>query len=165
MVIVGPEETPFGIQKDLLVAKSPYYRRIFAQLDKDQKLEAVVSLPEYSSAAFGCFQSFIYTGKIYDGELGQDIPDYNLLLNVWKLATHLEMPPLRVAVLSAMAERRVATSKIPGVALFVQAWDDTEEGSGLRMMMIGWAAEHSEFPLFELPYERPFTIPPYRTDF
>jgi hypothetical protein len=55
------------------------------------------------------------------------------------------MAPLRVAVLNAMAERRQLTSTIPGTSLLIQAWKETEEGSGLRKMLIGWTAEHSTF--------------------
>jgi hypothetical protein len=114
----------------------------------------LVKLPHTTQAAFGCFQNFIYTGKVYDRELGQGIPDYHLLLDVWKLATELQMPPLRVAVMNAMADRRMATSMIPGAPLLIQAWKETEEGSGLRLMLIGWAAEHSMFSgLIFLPFE------------
>ena len=66
-------------------------------------------------------------------------------MNVWKLATLLRMAPLRVAVLDVMAERRQVTSHIPGTPLLIQAWQETEEGSGLRRMLIGWAAEHSMY--------------------
>jgi hypothetical protein len=66
-------------------------------------------------------------------------------MGVWKLATRLRMAPLRVAVLDVMAERRQLTSHIPGTPLLIQAWQETEEGSGLRRMLIGWAAEHSMY--------------------
>ena len=66
-------------------------------------------------------------------------------MGIWKLATRLRMAPLRVAVLDAMAERRQLTSHIPGTPLLIQAWQETEEGSGLRKMLIGWAAEHSMY--------------------
>ena len=66
-------------------------------------------------------------------------------MGVWKLATLLRMAPLRVAVLDAMVERRQLTSHIPGTPLLIQAWQETEEGSGLRKMLIGWAAEHSMY--------------------
>lgn len=67
------------------------------------------------------------------------------MLDVWKLATKLQMPPLRVAVLNAMSDRRIATSMIPGTNMLIQAWKETEDGSGLRSMLIGWAAEHSKY--------------------
>jgi hypothetical protein len=84
---------------------------------------------------------------LYARDEGQRIPDYVVLLNVWKLATKLQMVGLRVAVLSAMAERRKEMGRIPGTSLLVQAWKETEEGSGLRLMLITWAAEHSRFSL------------------
>lgn len=72
------------------------------------------------------------------------VPDYPILMGVWKLATQLQMAPLRVAVLDAMAERRQQTSFIPSTELLMEAWRQTEEGSGLRKMLIEWAAEHSK---------------------
>lgn len=149
IVLVGLGEIPFGIQKDLLVAKSPYYRQKYSQnggvLDK---LENIERLPDTDVETFGCFQSFIYTGALYVRDEGQGVPDYSVLLSVWKLATILQMAPLRVAVLNAMAERRRETERIPGTPLLIQAWKETEEGSGLRLMLVTWAAEHSEFGFF-----------------
>ena len=81
---------------------------------------------------------------MYDKDGGKEIPDYTLLMGVWKLATQLQMAPLRVAVLNTMAERRQLTLNIPGTSLMIQAWNQTEDGSGLRKMLIGWAAEHSK---------------------
>jgi hypothetical protein len=148
ILLVGPDEVPFGIQKDLLCAQSPYYR---AELDKpqhrDQAVELVIKLPTTDVTVFGCFQNFIYTGKVYektDAHGVYDVPDYTLLMGVWKLATQLQMAPLRVAVLNAMAERRQLTSTIPDVPLMIRAWKETGEGSGLRKMLIEWAAEHSK---------------------
>ena len=75
-------------------------------------------------------------------------PDYAILMGVWKLATQLMIAPLRVAVLDAMAERRQQTGFIPSSELLIEAWIQTEDDSGLRKMLIEWAAEHSEFADF-----------------
>jgi hypothetical protein len=107
-------------------------------------VELIVKLPDTNVDTFGCFQNFIFTGEVYD-KARVSIPDYSLLMGVWKLATKFKMAPLRVAVLDVMNERRQQTSCIPGTPLLVQAWKETEEGSGLRMMLITWAAEHSEY--------------------
>lgn len=111
----------------------------------ENTIERIVKLPATDADTFGCFQNFIYTGQVYDKNGGREIPDYTLLMGVWKLATQLKMAPLRVAILDVMAERRQQTNCIPGTPLLVQAWKETEEGSGLRLMLIGWAAEHSEY--------------------
>lgn len=137
---------PFGIQKDLLCAQSPYYRQEFAQ-SKNDRVEHIVKLPDTDHVTFGCFQNFIYTGEVYDKRAGKEIPDYPVLMGVWRLATFLKMAPLRVAVLNAMAERREQTDSVPSAQLLIQAWKETEEGSGLRKMFIGWAADYSKFLL------------------
>ncbi|CZT49089.1 related to RING3 kinase [Rhynchosporium secalis] len=142
IILVGADEIPFGIQKALLCAQSPYYREYFIQNGGDNQVEFIVKLPDTTVDIFGCFQNFIYTGKVYDKAQGRPIPEYPLLMGVWKLATKLRMAPLRVAVLDTMSERRLETSRIPGTPLLIQAWKETDEGSGLRLMLIGWAAEH-----------------------
>jgi hypothetical protein len=142
---VGKDEIPFGVQKDLLVAQSPFYREEFAKPEYKEKVELIVHLPNSTVETFGCLQNFIYTGDLYDSKAGVEIPDYPLLMDIWKLATELKMAPLRTSVLAVMAERRRLTQSIPGTDLLKQAWKETEEGSGLRKMLIGWAAEHSEF--------------------
>lgn len=44
-----------------------------------------------------------------------------------------------------MAERRQQLGFVPRTTLYTEAWSQTEEGSGLRKMLIEWAAEHSKF--------------------
>lgn len=113
-------------------------------------MEYLVKLPHTNIVEFGCFQNFVYTGEVYDKRGGKMVPDYPILMGVWRLATHLKMASLRVAVLDAMAERRQQTGFIPSTTLLVEAWKQTEEGSGLRKMFIEWAAEHSKFAEFVL---------------
>ena len=139
---VGQEEIPFGIQKDLVCAQSPFYREEFAKPGQENQIELIIKLPDVSPETFGCFQCFIYTGEVYDKRGGKEIPDYPLLMAVWKFAIKLRMSELRVAVLDVMAERRAQTSCIPGTPLLIKAWEETEEGSGLRRMLSEWAAEH-----------------------
>lgn len=146
IILVGQQEVPFGIQKNLLCAQSPYYREHFSHDGPANSVELLVRLPYTDVDTFGCFQNFIFTGQVYDKAGGKTIPEYTLLMNIWKLATHLRMAALRVAVLDAMAERRQLTSCIPGAPLLIQAWNETEEGSGLRIMLIRWTAEHSTSP-------------------
>lgn len=103
-------------------------------------------MPDTDTETFGFFQSFIYTGSMWaKNQEDQKVPGYAELLRVWKLASSLDMASLRVEVLNAMADRRQSTSSIPDRGLLMRAWEETEEGSGLRIMLIGWAAEYSKF--------------------
>ena len=97
ILLVGNEEIPFGIQKSLLCAKSPHFRHYF-NASNEAQVEHIIKLPTTTVEAFGCLQNFLFTGKIYDKELAQVMPEYSLLLDVWKLATQVQIPPLRVAV-------------------------------------------------------------------
>lgn len=140
IVLVGQEEVPFGIQKDLLCAKSTYFKQLLQ--GPEQSLEQLIKIPDTDPTIFGCFQNFIFTGTVYDKRGGVEIPSYPILMGIWRLATKLAMAPLRIAVLETMTERREQTGTIPGAPLLEQAWKETEEGSGLRKMLINWAAEH-----------------------
>jgi hypothetical protein len=143
ILFIGPDEVVFGIQKDLLCAQSPYFRDELAK-EGENRVEYVLKVPDTTVEIFGCFQNFIYTGEVYDKRGGKEVPEYTLLLGVWKLATKLQMAPLRVTVLDSMAERRRQTNMIPGIELLEAAWKETEQGSGLRKMLIEWSAEHSK---------------------
>lgn len=151
ILFIGPDEAVFGIQKDLLCAQSPYFRNELQNQGSD-KVEYVLRVPDTTVEVFGCFQNFIYTGEVYSRRSGKEVPEYTLLLGVWKLATKLQMAPLRIAVLDAMAERREQTNMIPGIELLESAWKETEQGSGLRKMLIEWSAEHSKCAGFAITF-------------
>ena len=106
-------------------------------------------MPDTEPAVFGCLQNYLFTGKVY---AGLDAPDYSILLGVWKLATDLRISDVRIAVLDAMSERRLQTNCIPGRPLLLQAWKQTEENSGLRLMLTSWAAEHSKLLFLSHPF-------------
>jgi hypothetical protein len=132
IVLVGEDEIPFGIQKDVL----------FASQGPEQSLEQITKIPDTTPVVFGCFQNYIFTNSVYDKRGGIEIPDYPILFGIWTLATKLQMPHLKVAVLETMTELRALTGVIPTPSLIEQAWKETEEESGLRKMLITWAAEH-----------------------
>lgn len=142
IVLVGEDEIPFGIQKDLLISHSPYFRAQFEAQGPEQALEQITRLPDTTPTVFGCFQNYIFTNAVYDRRGGIEIPDYPILFGIWTLATKLQMPHLKVAVLETMTELRALTGVIPSPKLIEQAWKETEEQSGLRKMLITWAAEH-----------------------
>jgi len=142
IVLVGEEEVPFGIQKDLLISQSPYFRQQFEAQGPEQSLEQIMRLPDTTPTVFGCFQNYIFTNSVYDRRGGVEIPDYPILFGIWTLATKLQMPHLKVAVLETMTELRALTGVIPSPNLIERAWKETEEESGLRKMLITWAAEH-----------------------
>jgi hypothetical protein len=88
--LVGADEVPFGIHKDVLCARSPFYGEELATLDENG-LELVCKLPDTDVKAFGCLQSFIYTGQVYRMKSGDSIPDISVLFRAWKLAKTLKM--------------------------------------------------------------------------
>lgn len=137
VVFVGPEEVPFGLQKDFLCAKSSYYRQYFAG---NNDVESIVKLPDTPVEVFAYTQNFLYTGTVFPNYV--DLPTYEILVGVWKLGHNLGIDGLCDQTLEAMMEVRQATQSIPAAPLLVQVWKDTPEGSSIRKLLLEWAAEY-----------------------
>lgn len=137
VVLVGPEEVPFGLQKDFLCAKSSHYRQYFANNDD---VESVVKLPNVLVEVFAYAQNFLYTGTVFPHD--SDLPTYEVLVGVWKLGHDLGIQDLCSQTLEAMVEVRQATQSIPAPPLLVRVWNDTPEGSSIRKLLLEWAAEY-----------------------
>ncbi|KAI0158994.1 putative Bromodomain testis-specific protein [Pestalotiopsis sp. NC0098] len=138
IILVGPNEKPFGVQKDFLCAKSSYFRRYFIDNPED-KVECVVKLPDASEETFGHAQNFMYTGRLSDTAT---MPGYDILIDAWKLGNQLDVEGLCDAVLDAMNECRRNTRTIPATPLLIQVWNETPEGSEIRKLLLTWAAEY-----------------------
>lgn len=138
IVLVGPDETPFGIQKDFLCAKSNFYKKHF--IERPQDLEHLVHLPDTPVEVFAFAQNFLYTGKVSPSL--EKLPTYEVLIGVWKLGHKLGIEGLCDTTLDAMAELRQVTQSIPATPLLVQVWKDTPEGSSIRTLLLSWAAEY-----------------------
>lgn len=144
VILVGEDETPFGIQKDFLCAKSTFYRDHFANKQDEEteqaKLEHIVHLPQYAPEVFGFVQNFLYTGRLFTD--AESLPGYEVLISTWKLGNELGIEGLCDEVLEAMTECRRVTQHIPATPLLVQAWKDAPEGSSIRKLLLAWAAEY-----------------------
>lgn len=138
VVLVGPKEVPFGIQKDFLCAKSAYYRKHFAALS--DAVESIVKLPNTPPEVFASAQHFMYTGIVFPHDAS--IPSYEVLVGVWKLGHDLGIDGLCDQTLETMIEVRQTTERIPAAPLLVQVWKDTPEGSSIRKLLLEWAAEY-----------------------
>ncbi|KAH6855763.1 Bromodomain-containing protein [Chaetomium sp. MPI-CAGE-AT-0009] len=138
IALVGPEETPFGIQKDFLCSKSTFYRKYFDETPDG--LENLVRLPDTPVEVFAYAQNFLYTGQVFPSL--DNLPTYEVLIGVWKLGNELGIEGLCDATLDAMAECRRVTEHIPATPLLVQVWRDTPEGSSIRKLLLSWAAEY-----------------------
>ncbi|KAK0701801.1 hypothetical protein B0T26DRAFT_744802 [Lasiosphaeria miniovina] len=140
IALVGPEETPFGIQKDFLCAKSAYYKKYFVDNPNPGSLENLVRLPDTPVEVFAYAQNFLFTGHVSPGF--DNLPSYDVLIGVWKLGHHLAIEGLCDATLDAMTDCRRVTQHIPATPLLVQVWKDTPEGSSIRKLLLSWAAEY-----------------------
>ncbi|KAI0022547.1 putative Bromodomain testis-specific protein [Xylariomycetidae sp. FL0641] len=137
-ILVGEQETPFGIQKDFLCAKSSYYRQLFAS--RHDEIESLEKLPNTTPEVFGLAQNFMYTGSLYS-EVDSP-PGYEVLIDTWKIGHELGIEGLCDEALEAMAECRRLTQLIPSTPLLVRAWKETPEGSTIRKLLLTWAAEY-----------------------
>ncbi|KAI0176103.1 putative Bromodomain testis-specific protein [Hypoxylon sp. FL1284] len=144
VILVGEDETPFGIQKDFLCAKSAFYRSHFSKPQGEEaeqnKLEHIVKIPQTSPDVFGFVQNFLYTGRLFTD--AESLPGYEVLIATWKLGHDLGIDGLCDEVLQAMIECRRVTQHIPATPLLVQAWKDAPDGSSIRKLLLNWAAEY-----------------------
>ncbi|KAB5572559.1 Bromodomain-containing protein [Coniochaeta sp. 2T2.1] len=140
IILVGPEETPFGMPLDFLCAKSEYYRQYFSENEPEQSIERIVRIPDTFTEVFGYVQNFMFTGNIFDNL--DHLPTYDVLIGIWKQGFKLRIHGLCDATLEAMAECRRITQRIPATPLLVQVWQDTPEGSPIRKLLLSWAAEY-----------------------
>ncbi|KAK3997378.1 homeotic protein female sterile [Cladorrhinum sp. PSN332] len=140
IVLVGPEQTPYGIQKDFLCFKSAYYRQYFHDNANENSLELIVHLPDAPIEVFAYCQNFMYTEQVFSSV--ENLPSYEILIGVWKLGYKLGIDGLCDATLDAMIECRRLTDHIPATPLLVQVWKDTPEGSSIRKLLLSWAAEY-----------------------
>ncbi|KHN98070.1 Bromodomain protein [Metarhizium album ARSEF 1941] len=140
IVLVGPDEQPFGIQKDFLCYRSDFYQRYFAGKQRDDTVEHVVKLPDETPQVFGLAQNFLFTGKVISDN--EEVPSYESLVGLWNLGHRLGIRGLCDKTLEAMTECRRLTERIPATPLLVQVWRDTPPGSSIRMLLLSWAAEY-----------------------
>ncbi|KAM7220951.1 hypothetical protein V8F06_003675 [Rhypophila decipiens] len=139
IILVGKEESPFGIHIDFLAAKSAYYREYF-KMNDPITIENIVRLPDTDPVVFGYAQNFMYTGQVFSEV--DSLPSYEILISLWRLGHELGIDGLCDAALEAMIEYRRITSHIPATPLLVQAWKDTPEDSTIRKLLLSWAAEY-----------------------
>ncbi|KYK59351.1 ankyrin repeat-containing protein [Drechmeria coniospora] len=140
IILVGPEETPFGIQKDFLCHRSTFYRRYFADGGADESVEHVVRLPDFTGEVFGLAQHYLYTGRLLADD--KTVPSYEALVGLWNLGHKLAVEGLCDKTLELMKECRRLTERIPAPPLLVQVWRDTPQGSAIRLLLLSWAAEY-----------------------
>ncbi|SPJ73462.1 related to RING3 kinase [Fusarium torulosum] len=140
IILVGPDECPFGIQKDFLCSRSELYEKLFSEMNPDKEIEHVVKLPETTKEIFGLAQLFLYTGKIISDE--SNVPSYEALVGLWKLGHKLGVTGLCDKALNAMIDCRRITERIPATPLLIQVWKDTPEGSSIRKLLLSWTAEY-----------------------
>lgn len=141
IILVGPDEEPFGVQLDFLCARSDYYRQYFLDpQNRDESIERIVKIPDTIPEVFGYVQNYMFTGQVFPNL--DHMPSYEVLIGVWKLGWNLKIGGLCDATLEAMAECRRITQRIPATPLLVQVWQDTPEGSTIRKLLLSWAAEY-----------------------
>ncbi|KAI1058894.1 hypothetical protein LB507_003735 [Fusarium sp. FIESC RH6] len=140
IILVGPEESPFGIQKDFLCSRSEFYEKHFTATNQDEKIEHIVKLPETTKEIFGLAQNFLYTEKVISDE--SNVPSYEALVGLWKLGHKLGIKGLCDKALTAMIDCRRITETIPATPLLIQVWKDTPEGSSIRKLLLSWTAEY-----------------------
>ncbi|PKS07296.1 hypothetical protein jhhlp_005898 [Lomentospora prolificans] len=154
VIMVGPDEIPFGLQKDLLCAASAYFKRHFEKAPENT-VEHVVKIPETTVGVFGLAQSFMYTQEVWPDD--GTIPSYEDLFALWQLGQKYEVGGLCEKTLECMEEVKQRTRHIPGASLISRVWKETDEGTPIRRLFLQWAEEY--FQSSDAPSEFAKSLP------
>ncbi|KAL5622056.1 hypothetical protein BROUX41_006001 [Berkeleyomyces rouxiae] len=137
VVLVGENETAFGIQKDLLASTSGYFRQHFAA-SPEKAIEHIVRLPKLRPEVFALVQHYLFTREVVPEE---ELPTFELLIALWQAGKDLDIDGLCEQTIEAMCYVREKSSRIPAAPLIVQVWEETPKGSDIRELLLTWAAE------------------------
>ena len=133
-ISVGPDKIPFSIQQDVLCAQSPIFDFYLATRGQDN-LEPVYLIEDTDVEAFGCFQSFMFTGEV-SGINNSD--DFSVLLRAWKLAKMFEMVHFQTYLLHYITANR---HQIFSTQNMKDIWEITKVGCPLRMALMDWMVD------------------------
>ena len=139
IVMVGPDEIPFGLQKDLICSVSGHFKRYFDNVP-DNVIEHVVKIPETTVGVFGLAQNYMYTQEVWPDD--QSVPTYEDLFALWQLGHKYEIDGLCEKTLECMQEVKQRTRQIPGASLVSRVWKETDEGTPIRRLFLQWAEEY-----------------------
>lgn len=137
--MIGPDEIPFGLQKDLLCSVSGHFKRYFDDAP-DNVIEHVVRIPETTAGVFGLAQNYMYTHEVWPDD--HSVPTYDDLFALWQLGLKYEIDGLCDKTLECMQEVKQRTRQIPGATLVSRVWKETEEGTPIRRLFLQWAEEY-----------------------
>lgn len=152
--MVGPDEIPFGLQKDLLCSVSGYFQRYFDDAP-DNVIEHVVRIPETTAGVFGLAQNYMYTQEVWPDD--HSVPTYDDLFALWQLGLKYEIDGLCDKTLECMQEVKQRTRQIPGATLVSRVWKETDEGTPIRRLFLQWAEEY--FQSSEAPSDFAKSLP------
>ncbi|KKA30236.1 hypothetical protein TD95_003747 [Thielaviopsis punctulata] len=137
VVLVGESEIAFGIQKDLLVSASGYFRQHFAAT-LEETIENIIRLPKLRPEVFALVQHYLFLGDVIPDE---ELPTFDLLIALWQAGKDLDVDGLCDHTIEAMCYVREKTRRIPAAPLIVRVWEETPKGSDIRELLLTWAAE------------------------
>lgn len=137
--MVGEDEIPFGLQRDLLCSVSGYFKRYFDDAP-DNVIEHIIKIPETTVDVFGLAQNYMYTQDVWPDD--HSVPTYEDLFALWKLGLKYEIDGLCDKTLECMQEVKQRTRQIPGASLVSRVWKETDEGAPIRRLFLQWAEEY-----------------------
>lgn len=152
--MVGPDEIPFGLQKDLLCSVSGHFQRYFDEAP-DNTIEHVIKIPETTPGVFGLAQNYMYTHEVWPDD--HTVPSYEDLFALWQLGSKYEIDGLCDKTLECMQEVKQRTRQIPGASLVSRVWAETAEGTPIRRLFLQWAEEY--FQSSEAPSDFAKSLP------
>jgi hypothetical protein len=90
-VLVGPKENLFTIHRNLVIAKSAFFKKALADARYKESWQGVVRLPEQDPEGFDIYVKCLYNGKIFSAQDDGDISsEFRRLASVALLSDFLQ---------------------------------------------------------------------------
>lgn len=140
-VLVGPDEQTFFVHKDMICARSRFFKAACSERWVEGK-EKRVELPDVEASLFHCYIARVYGGKVdverFANEGIEKLPgkDDRLvakLLELYILGDALDDIHLRNRVLQILV---LETTVLPHAETVKRVWEKTPEHSSIRKMIV-----------------------------
>jgi hypothetical protein len=133
-IYVGPHRTRFTVPKDKLCNASAFFKGAFCTSFKEAR-EREMDLPEDSPAAFSMFIHWVTKGTITDGKRQKYInPLFDLYIFSKKIC--MNSTELEDRIMDKIQDASYANNRLPNAAMVRKAFQNTAEGSYLRLYCV-----------------------------
>jgi hypothetical protein len=140
-VIVGPHEQLFIVHRDVICARSKFFRAACSERWLRGK-EKRVTLPDVEPSAFQSYLGWVYSGQLEVSSVSSEAIDANVKAADRELAKHVSLYMLGDVIDDVRLRNKAMqglvkdTGRIPLAHLATSIWEKTPANSPIRKMIV-----------------------------